>query len=96
MVKHIVCFKLKKEHLGKINLAKETLLSMEGNVPMLKKIIVGIDFLHSERSYDLILETWFETKDDLDAYQKDPYHVSVVKKLMHEIRETSIAIDYYE
>ena len=39
---------------------------------------------------------WFETKEDLENYQVDPYHVSVVKKLMHEIREASIAIDYVE
>ena len=96
MVKHIVCFKIKEEYKNRIPEAKATLLSMEGNVPMLKKIIVGVDFLHSERSYDLILETWFETKEDLENYQVDPYHVSVVKKLMHEIREASVAIDYYE
>lgn len=96
MIKHIVCFKIKDEHKHRIEEAKETLLSMMGNVPMLKKVIVGIDFLHSERSYDLILETWFETKEDLENYQVDPYHVSVVKKLMHEIREASIAIDYVE
>jgi hypothetical protein len=96
MVKHIVCFIIKDEHKHRLEEAKATLLSMMGNVPMLKKIIVGIDFLHSERSYDLILETWFETKEDLENYQVDPYHVSVVKKLMHEIRSASVAIDYYE
>lgn len=96
MVKHIVCFKLKNEHKHRIQDAKETLLSMQGNVPMLRKIVVGIDFLHSERSYDLILETWFDSKEDLEAYQNDPYHCNVVKKLMHEIRDASIAIDYYE
>lgn len=96
MVKHIVCFKIKPEHKHRLEEAKTTLLSMMGNVPMLKKVVVGIDFLHSERSYDLILETWFKTKEDLEEYQVDPYHVSVVKKLMHEIRETSVAVDYYE
>ena len=96
MLKHIVCFKIKEEFKHRIEEAKNTLLSMEGNVPMLKKIIVGVDFLHSERSYDLILETWFESVEDLNNYQIDPYHVNVVKKLMHEIRESSIAIDYFE
>ena len=70
MVKHIVCFKIKEEYKDRIEEAKNTLLSMEGNVPLLKKIIVGVDFLHSERSYDLILETWFDSKEDLDLYQK--------------------------
>ncbi|MBO5926778.1 MAG: Dabb family protein, partial [Clostridia bacterium] len=30
----------------------------------------------------------------LEEYQKDPYHVNVVKKYMHEHVETSIAVDY--
>ena len=94
MIKHIVCFKLKDNSYENCAKAKEVLLSMVGNVPMLKGITVGIDFLHSERSYDLILETLFDSKEDLDNYQKDPYHCSFVKKHMNAVRESSIAIDY--
>lgn len=67
---------------------------MEGKVPMLKSIQVGIDFLHSPRSYDIILETTFENKDALNDYQNDPYHCEVVKKYIHSVQETSIAVDY--
>ena len=94
MIKHIVCFKIKEEYKDRIEEAKNTLLSMKGNVPLVKEIQVGIDFLHSARSYDLILEVILESKEDLELYQKDEYHCNVVKKLMHEIREASIAIDY--
>lgn len=96
MVKHIVCFKIKEECKNRIEEAKNTLLSMDGKVPMLRKIVVGVDFLHSDRSYDIILETWFDSVEDLNNYQDDPYHCNVIKKLMHEIREASIAVDYYE
>ena len=94
MIKHIVCFKLKNPTEELCNKTKEILLSMKGNVPMLIHVNVGIDFLHSERSYDIILETYFETKEDLDNYQNDPYHCNVVKKHMHAVRESSVAIDY--
>lgn len=94
MIKHIVCFKLKDNSLENCLKAKEVLLSMKGNVSLLRDIHVGIDFLHSERSYDIILETLFDTKEDLDAYQKDPYHCEVVKKHMHAVRSASIAVDY--
>ncbi len=94
MIKHIVCFKIKEEYKNRIEEAKNTLLSMKENVPLVKDIHVGIDFLHSARSYDLILEVILESKEDLELYQKDEYHCNVVKKLMHEIREASIAIDY--
>ena len=94
MLKHIVCFKLKDNSLENCEKAKEVLLSMQGNVEMLRDIRVGIDVLHSERSYDLILETVLDDMDALEAYQQHPYHVSVVKKHMHAVRETSVAIDY--
>ena len=94
MLKHIVCFKLKDNSLANCEKAKEVLLSMQGNVEMLREIKVGIDVLHSDRSYDLILETVLDDMDALEAYQQHPYHVSVVKKHMHAVRETSVAIDY--
>ena len=45
---------------------------MKENVPLVKEISVGIDFLHSARSYDLILQVTLESKDKLEAYQNDP------------------------
>lgn len=94
MIKHIVCFKLKDNSLENCTKARDVLLSMKTKVPMLRDIQVGIDFLHSERSYDIILETLFDSKEDLTAYQNDPYHCEVVKKHMHAVRSHSIAIDY--
>lgn len=94
MIKHIVCFKLKDNSLESCKKAKETLLSMKGNVEQIKDIQVGIDFLHSERSYDVILEVVLENKAALDAYQNHPYHVEVVKTYMHQVRSASVAVDY--
>ena len=92
MVKHIVCFKLKDGESKEK--AKEVLLSMQGNVPMLRGIEVGVDFLHSARSYDVILQVLLDDEKALSDYQVDPYHVSVVKKHMHAVTKTSVAVDY--
>ncbi|MGN0547694.1 MAG: Dabb family protein [Acutalibacteraceae bacterium] len=94
MIKHIVCFKLKDNSPEECEKAKEVLLSMQGKVPELRGITVGIDFLHSERSYDLILEVLLDDAAALESYQNDPYHCSVVKKHMHSVRESSVAVDY--
>lgn len=92
MVKHIICFKLKEgESVAK---ARDVLLSMEGNVPQLRGIEVGEDFLHSPRSYDLYLSVLVDDREALDAYQKDPYHVGVVKEHMHRVVEASVAVDF--
>ena len=94
MIKHIVCFKLKNSTDEERRKAAEILRSMEGNVPQLRGIEVGCDFLHSPRSYDIILQVTLDSAEELDAYQNDEYHCSVVKKHMHEAAESSVAIDY--
>ena len=94
MIKHIVCFKLKDNSEENCLKAKEVLLSMQGNVPQLREIEVGIDFLHSERSYDIILQVVLDDAKALEDYQNDPYHCSVVKPHMHAVREASVAVDY--
>ena len=93
MIKHIVCFKLKKGESAEK--AAEILSSMRGKVPEIIDMEVGVDFLKSERSYDVILQVKLADKAALERYQKDAYHCSVVKEYMHKARESSIAVDYY-
>ena len=94
MIKHIVCFKLKNSSPEECNKAAEILLSMKRNVPQIRSIEVGCDFLHSDRSYDIILQVVLDDHKALEAYQKDEYHCSVVKKHMHSVAQASVAIDY--
>ena len=94
MIKHIVCFKLKDNSETEVKKAADILLSMQGNVPLLRGIEVGCDFLHSPRSYDIILQVLLDDEKALDDYQNDEYHCSVVKKHMHAVAESSVAIDY--
>lgn len=92
MIKHIVCFKLKEGESP--NKAKEVLLSMKGNVPTLIDIEVGVDVLHSQRSYDVYLAVTLESLEKLNEYQQDEYHCNVVKKHMHAVALSSVAIDF--
>lgn len=94
MIKHIVCFKLKNPTAELLSKTKDILLSMEGNVPEVRSIEVGVDVLHSPRSYDVILQVVVDDRDALDSYQRDKYHCDVVKTHMHAVQEHSIAIDY--
>lgn len=94
MIKHIVCFKLKDNSEAECEKAAQILRSMDGNVDLIRSIEVGCDFLHSPRSYDIILQVVLDDEAALDAYQNDEYHCNVVKKHMHAVAEASIAIDY--
>ena len=94
MIKHIVCFKLNDSSEEQKQAAKDILLSMNGNVPQIRSIEVGTDFLCSPRSYDVILQVTLDDRDALDAYQQDQYHCEVVKTYMHKNAASSVALDY--
>lgn len=93
MLKHVVCFKLD----GAENAIKavEILRSMEGKVPMLRGIEVGLDVLRSARSYDVYLSVLLDNKAALEEYQRDPYHCDVVKAFMHAHTVASVAVDFF-
>lgn len=94
MIKHTVCFKLKDNSPEECNKTAQILRSMDGNVELLRGIEVGVDFLHSPRSYDIILQVLLDDEKALEEYQNDEYHCSVVKKHMHSVAESSVAIDF--
>ena len=60
----------------------------------LRGIQVRVVFLHSDRSCDVVLEVVVDDREALEAYQNHPYHVNVVKKHMHAVRESSVSADY--
>ena len=94
MIKHVVCFKLNDSSETSKNEVKEMLLSMVGNVPEIKDIEVGTDFLCSEKSYDVILQVTVDGKEELDSYQNNKYHVEVVKAYIRSRAVASIVVDY--
>lgn len=93
MITHIVCFKLIDRSPENIQKAKEVLLGLEGKIPQLRYLEVGSDVLRTERSYDLVLVSKFDSLEDLQTYQVHPAHVEVVNYLS-KVREAAVAVDY--
>ncbi len=94
MIKHIVCYKLKDSSKSAAETARQVLLSMEGRIPVIRSISVGVDLIHSERSYDLVLEVVLDDLDALEAYHENPYHKNTVKPFMHDARQSSVSVDF--
>ena len=94
MVKHILLNKLKESSKDKAQEMADIFMSMKGKVPCLVDVNAAVDFLHSARSYDVILEATFNSPEDLDEYQKNEYHCTVVKPFVHEHREACAVVDY--
>ncbi len=93
MITHIVFFKLKDRSQQGVGKARDVLLGMKGKIPQLRHLEVGLDVLHSQRSFDIALLTKFDSLEELDAYQKHPAHVKVAE-YMTSVRKFSVSVDY--
>ena len=81
MVKHIVMWKLREDCDKKAASAeiKAALEGLDGKIPGLRFCRVTPAY---KGTYDLVLETEFDTAADQDAYQVNPLHLAC-KKIVH-------------
>jgi len=83
MVKHIVMWRLKPEAEGQNRAEnmvrlKEMLEGLNGRIPGLIRLEVGIDYIGGETSSDLVLYSELVDREALDSYQSHPEHQAVV------------------
>ena len=86
-------FKLAEKNQANINKAVTALNNLKGNIETLKFLEVGVDYVGSERSYDIVLTTYFDNNDGLEIYRQHKNHIPVVK-IMKELCSSSISVDY--
>ena len=93
MIKHIVMFKLKDGNKQNIEKVVNALKTLEGNIEPLRSLEIGVNFTVSERSYDIVLTTEFDSRDALDEYGPHPKHLPVVK-IVRSLCSKSVVVDY--
>jgi heme-degrading monooxygenase HmoA len=93
MITHIALIKLVHANAETIEVARKILSGLEGKIPQVRHLEIGVNLVHSYRSYDLALVARFDSLEDLQAYQNHPTHVEVVKKLQG-IRQSTVTVDY--
>lgn len=93
MITHIVLFKLVDRSPENIEKARAVLASLDGKIPQLRHLEVGVDVLRTDRSHDLALVAKFDNLEDLNAYQIHHQHQQVVKYML-SVRESAVAVDY--
>ena len=94
MLAHIVVWKYRAEtpqatrdeHLARLR-------SLSSVVPGIESLSVGVDTLHSPKSYDIGLVGIFRDRAVLDAYTVHPDHVKVVE-FGGSITETMAKVDF--
>lgn len=93
MITHIVLMKLVHSNKETIEEARTALARLEGQIPQLRQLEIGVDIAHTYRSYDLALVAKFDSLKDLQSYLNHPLHVEVVKYLEGNRRST-VTVDY--
>lgn len=92
MINHVVFFKLEDKSVESIEKARNILMSMNGKISELRKIEVGIDIVHSDKSYDIALITSFDSIEGLESYRIHPEHLKV-REYMLSVGEF-VVVDY--
>lgn len=93
MIKHIVMYKLKNPTEQNCKAMVDKFMSMQGKIDILKSVAAGYDFLKSARSFDVVLECVFDSKEDMQAYQVHPVHIPV-KEFVQTLVEKAHSVDY--
>jgi hypothetical protein len=93
MVKHIVLWKLKPEYKNRTEEMIRALYEMKGKISEIVDIEAGVDFVQSERSYDLAVVVTLNDRAALKAYGDHPDH-QPVKELIGAAKESGIAVDF--
>lgn len=93
MIRHIVMWKFKEDQHENMLLFKERLLALRDKIPEIREMEVGININPSERSFDAVLVSAFDSLDALRSYSVNPLHVAV-SDFCKTIRTQSVSVDY--
>lgn len=74
-------------------LFRERLLALKGQIPEIRAMEVGVNVNPSERSYDAVLVSEFESLEALKSYSVNPLH-KAVSDFCKTIRTSSVSVDY--
>lgn len=74
-------------------LFRERLLALKGQIPEIREMEVGINVNPSERSFDAVLISTFDSLDALKSYSVNPLHAAV-SDFCKTIRTQSVSVDY--
>ena len=99
MIRLLVLFQLSEEAEGRskaenARIIKEELEALQGVIPEIRRIEVKINHeAASDGNYDILLESEFDSLEDLQRYAMHPEHLKV-GGYVSKVRTARAAIDY--
>ena len=92
MVRHIVFFRFENPEEN-IPIVRDSLYALRDKIPQIVDMQIGADFMHSQRSSDMVLIVDFKTREDLEIYDKNPDHAKA-RVYIHAHRLDSKTVDF--
>ena len=92
MFHHVVMFTLRAKN--ERHVVATALRRLEGSVPTLVTITVGVDTLSSPRAADVCLITTFETLKGFEQYQTHPEHVKILDFIKPMVDKSEV-VDWF-
>jgi hypothetical protein len=89
MIVNNLLIKLKDNSKEKLEEAKNVLLGLKGNIPVLVDSRVEVDINAGKSPYDIMLINSFNSPDDLQIYLKHPVHVKVAEYIVPAMEKTA-------
>ncbi len=98
MVRHIVMWKFKDFADGalktqNLHQAKTLFEALPAKIPQITSLEIGIDSVHTDSSFDIVLVSDFENTNALRAYQTHPEHIKVVD-FLSRVQTSKVVVDY--
>ncbi|MBN2702701.1 MAG: Dabb family protein [Pontiellaceae bacterium] len=94
MIKHVVMWKFKDGVTAADKLEmKQRLESLNGVVPSLRGIEVGLNVVSGDAARDIVLYSEFDSLEGLKAYAVHPAHLKVVEFVKPLVCERAV-VDY--
>lgn len=93
MIVHIVMIKFKPEHLADAPVVRERLLTLPAQIDVIRHYEVGLDVIRSERAWDLVIFSKFDSLETLAQYDQHPAHQEVVA-FLRPLRSHIASVDY--
>lgn len=97
MVKHIVMWNVRGESpeqkIEAANLVKRTFEALNGKIPGMRRLEIGIDISRIDYACDVVLYSEFDSHEALQAYATHPEHLRVRDELVG-VRTSRHQVDY--
>jgi hypothetical protein len=97
MIKHIVMWQIAgsspEEKMDAMKVVKRAFESLNGKIPGMRMLEVGIDMSRVDYAFDVVLYSEFETHDALRSYADHPEHLRV-KQQIGNVRTARHQVDY--